>query len=183
MDTEFNTLKKNIEETREWLSREFSTIRTGRASVNLLDNVRPEVYGSRVPLNQVASISPEDARTIRILPYDKTTAKAIEKSIAEADLGVSAVVDDSGLRIIFPDLTSERRAQLAKLAQQKLEEAKVTLRGHRSETIKNIEAKEKDGGFGKDDIKRFKDEVQKLIDAGTEALVVLLTKKEQEIAL
>lgn len=183
MAYDFSKLKKNIQETEEWLSREFSTIRTGRASTALLDAVRPEVYGARTPLQQVGSITVEDARTIRIVPWDKTNGKGIEKAITEEDLGVSVVVDDSGLRVIFPELTAERRTLLQKVAGEKCEQARVTLRGHRSDTLRDIDASEKEGGIGEDDVKRYKEEVQKMIDAGQKALDTHLQKKHAEIGL
>lgn len=183
MAHDFSKLKKDIAETKEWLSRELSGIRTGRASVALLDTVKPEVYGSRVPLNTIASLTPEDARTIRISPYDKSAVKDIERAITEADLGVSSATDDQGLRVVFPELTAERRTQLIKLAHGKLEEAKIGLRGHRGDAIKLLEKMEKDGGMGKDELKRLKDEVQKMIDAGVEELEKMLAKKEEDISL
>ncbi len=182
MAYDFKKLSIGIKETEEWLSREFSGIRTGRASSALLENVKPEVYGARTPLQQVGSVSVEDARTIRIVPWDKTASKAIDKAITEADLGVSVVTDDTGLRVIFPELTAERRTMLQKLAASKCEEARVTLRGHRGEAIKDIEAAEKEGGMGQDEVKRLKDEVQKMIDAATSALETLLKKKNEEIS-
>lgn len=181
MAYDFSKLKTNIKETEEWLSREFSSIRTGRASVALLDSVKPEIYGARTPLQQVGSITVEDARTIRIVPWDKTAGKSIEKAITEVDLGVSVVTDDTGLRVIFPELTAERRTMLGKLAGEKCEQARVTLRGHRTDAIKDIEAAEKEGGMGQDDVKRLKEEVQKMIDAGQVALDTLLAKKHDEI--
>lgn len=181
MAYDFTKLKNNIKETEEWLSREFSGIRTGRASVALLDSVKPEAYGTRTPMQQLASLSVEDARTIRIIPWDKGNAKAIEKAISEADLGVSASTDDQGLRVTFPELTAERRTMLMKLANEKLEHARVTIRGHRTDTLKEIDAAEKEGGMGQDDVKRYKDEVQKHIDAGIASLEALAKKKEEEI--
>lgn len=181
MAYDFTKLKGNIKETEEWLSREFSTIRTGRASTALLDGVKPEVYGARSPIAQVASISIEDARTIRIVPWDKSVAKTIEKAITEADFGVSVVSDDAGLRVIFPELTAERRTLLSKAAADKCEQARVTLRGHRTDALKELEASEKEGGMGKDELARLKEEVQKHIDEGGEKLDALLGKKKDEI--
>lgn len=182
MAYDFSGLDKHIDETKDWLSREFSTIRTGRASVALLDGIKPEAYGTRSPIRDLAGISVEDARTIRIAPWDKSLGKAIEKAITEADLGVSVVTDDSGLRVIFPELSAERRTMLGKLAGEKTEQAKVTLRGHRTDAIKGIEAAEKGGGMGEDEVKRLKDEVQKKIDAGGEVLEGQLKKKQEEIS-
>lgn len=183
MAYDFSKLQGNIKETEEWLQRELSGVRTGRAAPALLDSIRVDAYGSRTPLAQIASVTVEDARTIRISPWDKTLSKAIEKAINDADLGISVVVDDSGMRVIFPDLTAERRTMLLKLAGEKLEQAKVTLRGHRADTIKDIDSAEKGGGMGKDDVARYKDEVQKYIDKGVEALEAQAKKKQEEIAI
>lgn len=182
MANDFSKLKAGIQETGEWLSREFSTIRTGRASAALLDGVKPEAYGTRTPLKEVGSVSVEDARTIRIVPWDKTLGKNIEKAITEADLGVSVVTDDTGLRVLFPELTAERRTMLQKIAGDKLEQARVTLRGHRTDAMKTLEASEKEGGMGEDELKRLKEEVQKHIDEGMKVLEGMLKKKQEEIA-
>lgn len=182
MAYDFAKLKTGIRETEEWLSREFSTIRTGRASAALLDGVKPEAYGNRTPLREIGSITVEDARTIRIVPWDKTLGKAVEKAITEADLGVSVVTDDTGLRVLFPELTAERRTMLSKVAGDKLEQARVTLRGHRTEALKALDAVEKEGGMGEDELKRLKEEAQKHIDAGMASLDAALKKKQEEIA-
>jgi ribosome recycling factor len=182
MAYDFSKLKTDIKEAEEWLIREFSGIRTGRASAALLDRVRVEAYGAPVAINATGSLSIEDARTIRIMPWDKSVVKNIEKGITEADLGVSVVTDDQGLRVIFPELTAERRTMLTKLAGQKLEEARQTLRGHRADAIKAIEAAEKEGGMGKDEVARLKEEVQKMIDAAHTVFEALLAKKQQEIS-
>lgn len=180
MAYDFAKLKGQIKETEEWLTRELSGVRTGRATPVLLDNVKPEVYGSRTPITNIASITIEDAKTLRIVPWDKTNVKPIEKAITEADLGVSVAVDDMGLRVIFPELTQERRGQLSKLAGEKAEHAKVTLRGHRNDGMKDVEAQEKEG-MGKDDVFRAKEELQKLIDAANASLEAILKKKQDEI--
>ena len=150
MAYDFSPLKKKIQETEEWLSHELAGVRTGRATPSLLDGVKPEAYGTRTPLYELASISVEDARTLRIIPWDRSLVKTIEKGITEADLGVGVSTDDQGLRISFPELTSERRTQLNKLAGDKAEQAKVTLRGHRTDALKALEAAEKAGGMGED---------------------------------
>jgi ribosome recycling factor len=116
------------------------------------------------------------------VPWDKTLSKALEKAVNDADLGLSVVVDDSGIRAIFPELTAERRTLLSKLAGEKAEQAKVTLRGHRADAIKEIEASEKEGGMGKDEVVRLKEEVQKLVDAGAANLESAAKKKQEEIA-
>ncbi|MFA5942551.1 MAG: ribosome recycling factor [Candidatus Paceibacterota bacterium] len=182
MAYDFSKLKTDIKETEEWLARELSGVRTGRATPSLLDGVKPEAYGTRTPLRELASVSVEDARTLRIIPWDMSVLKAIEKGITDADLGVGVATDDQGLRVSFPELTSERRAQLSKIAGDKTEQAKVTLRSHRTEALKGLEAAEKEGGMGKDEVARLKAEVQKFIDAGNESLAKALERKETEIA-
>ena len=136
-------------------------IRTGRAAPSLLDAVKAEAYDTHTPLRELASISVEDARTLRIIPWDMSLLKKIEKGITDANLGVGIATDDQGLRISFPELTSERRAQLLKIAGDKTEQAKVTLRSHRTDALKALEAAEKAGGMGEDEVKRLKVEIAK----------------------
>ena len=178
----FTQFKQKSGEVSEWLSREFSTIRTGRASPAILDGVLVEAYGSQMPINQLATVTTEDARMIRISPWDNTQTKAIEKAIIASGLGLSAVVDGSGLRIMFPELTSDRRVALMKIAKQKLEDAKTTLRGEREKTIREIETQEKDGEISEDDKFRLKTELQKMVDDAGIKLVELFDKKEKEIS-
>jgi ribosome recycling factor len=182
MAYDFSKLSQHIKETEEWLQKEFTGIRTGRAAPALLDGVKVDAYGTMSPMQAIGSVTVEDARTLRIIPWDKSLVKSIEKAITDADFGVGVGSDDQGVRVNFPELTSERRTMLIKLAKDKLEQARVTLRGHRADTIRDIEAKEKEGGMGEDDVKRHKEEVQKLIDKGNEALEALATKKEAEIS-
>lgn len=181
MAYDFSKLKAQITETEEWLTRELTAVRTGRASPAILDGVKPEAYGARTPLRDIASVSTEDARTIRVVPWDKGLLKAIEKAVIEADLGVGVSTDDEGLRVTFPELSSERRVQLTKLAGDKTEQARVTLRGHRTDALKALEASEKEGGMGEDEVKRLKMEVQKMIDTSNDALGAALKRKEEEI--
>jgi len=182
MAYDFSKLKGAIKETEEWLTRELSGVRTGRASPSLLDSVKPEVYGARTPITQIGSVGVEDARTLRVIPWDKSVMKAVEKAIIDADLGVGVATDDQGLRVTFPELTAERRVLLTRLSNEKHEQAKVTLRGHRTDALKELEAAEKEGGMGKDEIDRLKKEVQKHVDDGAAALAALAKKKEDEIA-
>jgi len=182
MAYDFSTLKEHIKETEAWLTRELSGVRTGRAAPSLLDGVRPEAYGVHTPLRELAAVSVEDSRTLRIIPWDMGLVKAIEKAVTDADLGVGVSVDDQGLRISFPELTSERRVQLSKIAGDRAEQARVALRAHRTEALKELDAAEKAGGMGKDDLARFKADIQKLIDAGNEELAEMLERKEKEIA-
>jgi ribosome recycling factor len=182
MAYDFSKLKTSIVETEKWLARELSGVRTGRATPSLLDAVKPEAHGTRTLLRELASVSVEDARTLRVIPWDMTLLKALEKGITDADLGVGVSTDDQSLRVSFPELTSERRAQLSKIAGDKTEQAKVTLRSRRTDALKGLEVAEKAGGMGKDDTARLKVDIQKLIDAGNESLAQILKRKEDEIA-
>jgi ribosome recycling factor len=172
----FDTRAKGIV---EWLQKDLATVRTGRATPALLDSVQVESYGARVPITQVGTVGVEDPRTLRVNIWDKGQVKAVEKAITEANLGLSVVVDDKGLRVIFPELTGERREQLLKLAKSKLEEARVSLRSARDETNKRIEAAD----LSDDERKRAKDELQKRVDAKNDELGGMYEDKEAEIRL
>jgi ribosome recycling factor len=182
MAYDFSNLKKKIAETEDWLKKEFSGVRTGRATPALLDNIKVDSYGSRLPLNQVGTVGVEDARTLRVSPWDASQVKEVEKAITVANLGVSVAVDDRGIRVSFPELTSERRESLMKLAKTKVEDAKITLRGARDEVWNDIQRKEKEGEMGEDEKFRSKEDMQKLIDAGNKSFEELLKKKEVEIS-
>lgn len=182
MPYNFNAFQTKIKETNDWLVREFSTIRTGRASAALLDSVRVDSYGSMSPLNAVGSVTNEDPRTLRITPWDSSQLKEIEKAIVAADLGVSAVVDDKGIRVIFPDLTGERREQLIKIAKQKLEEAKIAIRRERNEVHDDLQSKKKSGELGEDEMMRYKDQMEKFVTEANKKLDELFAKKETEIS-
>jgi ribosome recycling factor len=178
----FAQFKSSIKETEEWLKRELSGIRTGRATPAILDTIKVESYGSMMPVNQVANISVEDARSLRIAPWDASITKEIEKAILVSDLGLSVTVDDKGLRVIFPDLTADRRLALVKIAKQKLEESKVTLRGDREKFLKDLDKQEKDGSLSKDENFRLKKDLQKMLDDANKVLEDVFAKKEKEIS-
>ena len=126
MAYDFSDFNKRKDGVVEWLQKEFSSIRTGRATVTLLDSVMVDSYGTKTPLNQTANLSVEDPRTIRISPWDKSLIPEVEKGVANADLGVSTSADEDGVRAIFPELTTENRERLVKQAKAKVEEAKVS---------------------------------------------------------
>lgn len=182
MSYNFQNLKLKTKEVEEWLSKEFSGIRTGRATPLLLDGVNVEVYGTHMPVNQLANVSIEGARSLRVTPYDKGTLKEIEKALIKADLGVGVAVDEDGIRISFPELTSERREQLIKLAKSKLEDARQTIRSEREKVWSDIQKQEKEGGMSEDDKFRSKEEMQKIIDDANKNLEEHFEKKEKEIS-
>lgn len=178
----FSPFKDAVKGVEEWLKREFSNIRTGRATPAILDSVKVEAYGSDMLITALASVAVEDARMLRITPWDATVTKSIEKAIQTSDLGLSVTVDDKGLRVVFPDLTSDRRASFIKLAKQKLEDAKISMRGEREKVLKYIDKQEKDGAISEDEKFRLKTELQKILDDSARVLEELFAKKEKEIS-
>lgn len=182
MAYDFSKLKIGIQGVETWLQNELASLRTGRASPALLDGVHVEVYGSRMKLSQVASVTVEDARSLYVSPWDKGQLKPIEKAITVADLGVGVGSDDKGVRVSFPELTTERRQQLIKLLKGKLEEARVSLKGERTRTMNEIEGKEKDGDMSEDEAHKAKDDAQKMIDECNKKLEAFADKKEQELS-
>lgn len=181
MAYDFKPFETRIKEITDHVAKELGGVRTGRAVVAILDGIQVESYGSMMPINQVANIGAEDARTLRIAPWDASQVKEIEKAITQANLGLSVAVDDKGVRVFFPELTSERRAQLVKLAKEKVEESKASLRQARDEVWSDIQKQERDGDISEDDKFRFKDEMQKKVDAANKAFDDALARKEQEI--
>lgn len=173
--------RKRLQEVISWLEREYAGIRTGQAAPALLDNIKVESYGAIVPIPQVGSVGIEDARTLRVAPWDAQMVQAIERAIQDADLGVSVATDSSGLRVIFPELTSERRAQLNKLAKTKLEEARVSVRGVRDDAMKQLEKAQKAGDISEDALHTAKQQVQKAVDETNQSLETLFTNKETEL--
>lgn len=178
----FTQFKQGGEEVLEWLRKEYLGIRSGQANPGILDSVRVEMYGSQMPINQVASVLGEGARSLRITPWDKGALKPLDTAIREANLGVSVSIDDQGLRVSFPELTADRREALIKLAKQKLEEARVRVRGEREKVHTDADKKEKVGEMGKDEVFRIKQDLQKLVDEVNKKLEELFNKKEAEIA-
>ena len=172
---------KKLQGTIDWLVGEFTGIRTGQATPALLDSVKVESYGSMMPINQVASLSIEDARTLRISPWDSSLVKTLETAIRDADLGVSVVADSSGIRVMFPELTGDRRTQLLKLAKSKLEDARVRVRSSRDEVMKLFDKMQKDGDLSDDEKFAKKDAIQKKVDETNRTLEALCAKKEVEI--
>jgi ribosome recycling factor len=178
---DFLPFKKKASAVEDWLKKELLSLRTGQATPALLDGVKVESYGTFAPISQLASITIEGPRTVRITPWDSSHVKEIEKAITIASLGVSVVVDDKGLRINVPDLTAERRTAIIRLAKDKLEEAKKTVRSERDIIMKDLAAREKSGGLGKDDIFRLKNEAQKIVDDTNKKLEDIAARKEKEI--
>ncbi|MEK7155575.1 MAG: ribosome recycling factor [Patescibacteria group bacterium] len=181
MAYDFKPLDTKLAGAKEWLSREYQGLRTGRATPAILDSISVQAYGSMMPLKQVATIGIEDARSLRVQAFDPSIIKDIERAITAADLGVGTGSDSAGVRVSFPELTSERREQLIKLAKGKLEDARTTVRGARDECWKDIQEQEKEGTLTEDDKFRLKDEMQKKVDGMNGELEQLFERKESEM--
>lgn len=183
--TDFQSLKKEtnskFEKTIEVLKKEFSGLRTGRASTNLLDSVKVEAYGSSMPLNQVASVNVPESRLITVNVWDKGMVGAVEKAIRDAGLGLNPAAEGQLIRIPIPALNEERRKELSKIASQYSEEAKISIRNSRREAMDTLKKMEKDKEISEDELKRHEDEIQDLTDKFTKEIDAHLSKKEQDI--
>jgi len=173
--------KKRVERTLEDLRRELSKVRTGRASTSMLDGIQVESYGTKMPLNAVATISVADARTIVLKPFDKSQLGAIEKAILESDLGITPQNDGSVVRLAFPPLTEERRKEIAKQVRKRGEDYKIAIRNARRDANDDIKKLAKEGGVSDDEEKRLLDQVQKETDAGVAKVDDIVARKEKEI--
>lgn len=181
MAYDFKPFEKKIAEITDRLTKEMGGVRTGRAAPAILDGIQVESYGSRMPISNVANIAVEDARTLRIAPWDMGQAKEIEKAITQANLGLSVSMDEKGVRVFFPELTAERRAGLLKLAKEKLEDIRAQLRVAREDVWNDIQSQEKGGTMSEDEKFRAKDEMQKRVDAANKNFDSMLERKEKEI--
>ena len=163
------------------LQREFASIRTGRASPSIFDNVKVDVYDTQMPLNQVATISCPEPRLIVIQPWDRQNTSAIEKSILKSDLSLNPASDGNIIRIQIPDLTEERRKEYVKLARQKAEECRVAIRNIRRDGNDMIKELEKEKEISEDDSKTATGTIQKITDKNIEDVQHLTDNKEKEI--
>ncbi|MFT5359643.1 MAG: ribosome recycling factor [Candidatus Paceibacteria bacterium] len=176
-----NEAKAAFQGTEEWLSKEYSQVHTGQASPAILDSINVEVYGAIQPIKNIGSISIENSKTLLVAPWDKSQIKDIEKAIIDSGLGLSTAAGDSGVRVILPQLTEETRGKLAKVLKAKMEDARVSIRKERQTAIESLETQKKDGDIGEDDIKRGKEDIQKMVDASNIKLEEIYKAKEVEI--
>lgn len=173
----FSNFKQQLANIEEWLKKEFSQISTGRANPALLDSISVESYGMFQPIKNIASVTVEEARTLRVSPWDKGVVKDIERAVQQSGLPLSVVSDGNGLRITVPQLTAESKLSLVKICKEKLEEARVKVRLERQGTDKDISETEK----GEDDAFRAREELQKHVDEANRKLEELFQKKESDI--
>ncbi len=181
MAFDISKLKAGATAVTEWLTAELQTLRTGRASPALLDSVQVEMYGTRTPLVQCASVSVEDARSLYVSPWDKSQIKEIEKAIQVADLGVGVGSDDKGVRVTFPELTGERRLQLVRSLKSKLEDARVSLKAERNKAKDEIDSQKKEELLSEDAARNAEIDVQALVTETNAKLEALAAKKETEL--
>ncbi|PKP98026.1 MAG: ribosome recycling factor [Alphaproteobacteria bacterium HGW-Alphaproteobacteria-15] len=165
----------------ESLKGDLQGLRTGRANTSLLDPVVVEVYGAMMPLNQVATVSAPEPRMLSVQVWDKSNMTPVEKGIAHANLGLNPIIDGQTLRLPIPDLTQDRRKELAKLADQYAEKAKIAIRNVRRDAMESLKADEKKKEISEDERKRSEDEVQKLTDKYVADTDEAAAKKKQEI--
>ncbi len=173
--------KQRMEGALEALRREFSSVRTGKANAGLLDSVRVEAYGSKLPLNQVGTVSAPEPRMLTIQPWDRSQIKAIEKAILEAGLGLNPSNDGALIRLPIPPLTEERRREYVKQLKHFAEEARVAVRQARKEANDEIKAPRKDDHRSEDEIRREQDQVQKLTDQYIAKVEEAQKHKEAEV--
>ena len=174
-------LKRRMVGAVESLSHDLGGLRTGRASTALLDPVQVEVYGSNMPLNQVATVSVPEARMISVQVWDRSNVQPVEKAIRSAGLGLNPVTDGQMIRLPIPELTEERRKELAKLVGQYAEKGRIAVRNVRRDGMDQLKQDEKKGDIGEDERKRLEVEVQKLTDDTIREIDDLAQGKEKEI--
>jgi len=174
-------LETRMQQAIDVLTREFAGVRTGRANAALLDSVRVEAYGNMTPINQLASVSVPDPRTIVIQPWDASQIKEIEKGLVKSDIGITPSNDGKVIRLTMPTLTEERRKQLAKAVGKLAEDARVSVRNVRREANDKLKALAKEKKISEDEERRGHDQIQKATDRFTARIEELTKKKEQEV--
>jgi ribosome recycling factor len=177
LDDAGTRMDKSVEATKH----EFGSVRTGRASPSLLDRVQVDYYGAITPLRQLANIAASEARLLTITPYDKSSIKAIEKAILESDVGLTPSNDGNLIRLVIPELTEERRKDLARVVRKIAEEGRVGVRNVRHDVQRDLRELKSEGELGADEEHRAEAELQKLTDQHTAAIDAALAAKEKEI--
>lgn len=175
------TLKPKLEKIIERLKSEIASLRTGRATPALVEDLEVDYYGSKTPLKAIASISSPEARQILIQPWDKGVMQAIEKAIQGSNLGLNPITDREAIRLSIPPLTEERRKELAKILGRHLEDARIHVRREREEVLKNIEHKEKAKEISENEKFRQKNEAQKIVDEANKKIEEIGSAKGKEI--
>ena len=181
MKERMNDAKRRMEGALTAFSHELGSVRTGRASTTLMDRVQVDAYGSKMPLTQLATVSAPEPRLITVQPFDRSLFPAIERGILESDLGLTPSNDGQIIRLSIPQLTEERRKELARLVHKMAEEARVAVRNVRRDVLNDLKKAEKAGEVTRDDLSRAGDDVQKLTDAEVGKIDEMMARKEAEI--
>jgi ribosome recycling factor len=179
--TDLKELKRRMDGAISAFKSDIASLRTGRASANILDPVTIEAYGSRMPLNQVSNISVPEARMLMVSVWDKSMVGAVERAIRESNLGLNPIIDGQNLRIPLPELNEERRRSLVKVAHEYAEKAKVAIRHVRRDGMDGLKKAEKDSVIGQDESRSLSERVQKMTDETISDVDRLLADKEKEI--
>ena len=177
----YEDFENKMKKTVEVLQSQFSSIRAGRANPSILDQIRVEYYGTPTPINQIASISTPDARSLVIQPWDASSLKLIEKAIITSDLGINPQNDGRFIRLLFPQPTEERRKELIKQVSKHAEESKVAIRNIRRDAVEGFKAQKKKGDITEDDLAETEKDLQKLTDGYIKEIDKVAQKKEAEI--
>jgi ribosome recycling factor len=180
-DALLKDLRRRMEGAFEALRKEFSGLRTGRASASLLDPVMVEAYGNAMPLNQLATVSVPEARMISVTVWDRAMAKAVDKAIREAGLGLNPQAEGAVIRVPIPDLTEDRRRELTKVAAKYAEQARVHVRNVRRDGLDPLKKKEKDGDISQDQHRKLQHDIQALTDEYIKKIDEALAQKDKEI--
>ncbi|MBQ7114763.1 MAG: ribosome recycling factor [Clostridia bacterium] len=175
------TAKEKMGKTVAVLVKDLASLRAGRANAQVLDRISVDYYGSPTPVNQVGNISSPEPRLLVITPYDPSIIKDLEKAIQKSDLGINPSNDGKCIRLVFPELTEERRKDLVKIVRKKGEESKVAVRSIRRDAIEQIKKQKKDSVITEDDQKKMEDQAQKQTDATIKEIDKLIADKEKEI--
>jgi ribosome recycling factor len=181
MKVDMKPYSQKMDKTLEVLAGEFASVRAGRASAAVLDRISVEYYGQETPINQVGSITSPDPRTLVIEPWDKTLLKSIEKAIQVSDLGINPQNDGRIIRLVFPQLTEERRKELSKQVRKYGEESKVAIRNIRRDAMDAIKAMKKKAEITEDDQKNAEKDLQKVTDDYVKKIDDMSAKKEKEL--
>lgn len=181
MSTDYTEFEAKMKKTTEVLTEQFASVRAGKANPAVLDRITVDYYGSPTPIQQIASISTPDARSLLIQPWDGSVLKGIEKAILASDLGINPQNDGRAIRLVFPQLTEERRKELAKQVKKYGEEAKVAVRNIRRDAMEKFKAQKKKSEITEDDLKIVEKDLQKLTDDYIKEVDKIAAKKEQEL--
>ncbi len=174
-------VKRRMDGAIDALKKEFSGLRTGRASANLLDPVIVDMYGSKMPINQVGTISVPEPRMLIVQVWDASAVKSVEKAIRDSGLGLNPMPEGNNIRIPIPDLNEERRQELSKIASKYAENARISVRNVRRDGMDGLKKMEKDNEITEDDHKRLSEEVQKMTDDAVKSIDTILADKEKDI--